>query len=325
VRRFLREVFAPDLEPTDWPPPSSQRLKLSPASVATVTPGILPAQAVQTSTEIPMVPECAADPVVAAQPETPTGMRFQPLPASGPGSKSSTTVATSAPSLPAKPTSIEKHAEEPTAPIGPPVHLVNDRSIRINGKLRDVGPSGVSAVELWLTRDGQQWKKERTLPAQPPFVFDVPEDGRYGITLLPRSGAGMSRQSPAPGEAPQIWVEVDTVRPVVKMGPIKALPGEQGRDAVITWLAEDRNLGPHPIRLSYAEKPEGPWRTITETENTGSFRWHMPEQMPARVFIRVEATDSAGNVGVACANEPVLLDMSRPAVDIVWVGSNRKK
>jgi hypothetical protein len=192
--------------------------------------------------------------------------------------------------------------------------------------LRDVGPSGVSAVELWYTQDGHHWQKaERLLAPTPPFVFEVKEDGRYGITLVPRSGVGISRQPPMLGEAPQVWVEVDTTRPMVRIKQVKFEVIEQAREVSITWGVQDRNLPARPIRLLYADRAQGPWRIIAETENTGGYRWHLPAQMPREFFVRLDAIDSAGNVGSACTNAPVVLDLAQPAIEIVSVEPNRTR
>jgi hypothetical protein len=204
--------------------------------------------------------------------------------------------------------------------------VVNERSIRLNGRMRDVGPSGVSAVDLWFTQDGQHWQKaEKSLAPRFPIVLDLREDGRFGITLVPHSGAGLCRQPPLLGEAPQVWVDVDTIRPVVKIKQVQFVVSEHARDVSIGWEAQDRNFGPRPIRLSYADKPQGPWQLIAETENSGSYLWHLPAQMPRDFYVRVEAIDTAGNIGVACTEQPVVPDLSRPGCEILSVEANRKR
>jgi hypothetical protein len=41
--------------------------------------------------------------------------------------------------------------------------------------------------------------------------------------------------------------------------------------------------------------------------------------LPARFFVRVEAKDLAGNVGMAQSSAPVTIDMARPSVNILDV------
>lgn len=212
------------------------------------------------------------------------------------------------------------------APPGPPVHVVSERSIRLNCKLRDVGPSGLSAVEVWYTQDGRRWQKaEHNCPPQPPYVMDVKEDGRYGITLIARNGLGIARTAPTLGEAPQVWVEVDTTRPSVQVGKAIFFGDESSRGLAITWSATDKNLGTKPIQLAFAEKPQGPWTVIGDVENTGSYQWRPSVKLPASFFVRVQATDKAGNTMSAVATEPVVLDLSRPSVEILSVESYKRK
>jgi hypothetical protein len=219
-----------------------------------------------------------------------------------------------------------KTLESIDAPPGPPVHHVCERSIRLNCKLRDVGPSGLSAVEVWYTQDGKRWlKAEHSCPPQPPYVMDVKDDGRYGITLIARNGLGVAKAAPVLGEAPQVWVEVDTTKPTVQFGKAAFVGNESARELAVSWTASDKNLGPKPIKLSYAEKAQGPWTTIADVENTGSHRCQLPPKAPASFFVRVQATDSAGNTTAVVSSEAVVLDLSRPTVEIVSVESYRRQ
>lgn len=212
-------------------------------------------------------------------------------------------------------------------PPRPPVRLVNGKSIRMNYKLKDVGPSGVSTVELWYTQDGKHWQKaDQSLPPMPPYTLNVKDDGLYGFTLLARNGLGLSKAAPVLGDAPQIWVEVDTAAPQVQLGDAKFGISAQVRQLMITWKVSDKNLAQHPISLAYAERAEGPWMPIASNlDNTGSYLWHLSAQLPSRYLIRVEATDLAGNVGAACSREPIVMDLSQPSVCILSVEASKKK
>lgn len=211
-------------------------------------------------------------------------------------------------------------------PPGPPVHVVCEKSIRLNCKLRDVGPSGLSAVEVWFTQDGKHWQKaEHTCPPQPPYVMDVKEDGRYGITLIARNGLGIARPGPILGEAPQVWVEVDTTKPAVQVGRARYIGSEASREVAITWTATDKNLGAKSIQLAFAEKQQGPWTVIGDVENTGMYQWKPSTKLPSSFFIRVQATDRAGNTAAAVSTEAVVLDLSRPTVEILSVEAYRRK
>ena len=63
-----------------------------------------------------------------------------------------------------------------------------------------------------------------------------------------------------------------------------------------------------PITLSWAEGPDGPWHAFaTQIENTGRYSWQVPGNVPARVYLRVEAFDLVGNVGSAMTLMPVII------------------
>ena len=95
---------------------------------------------------------------------------------------------------------------------------------------------------------------------------------------------------------------------------IEAIPAKTGEPGgiLIRYTSIDQLLVPHSARLSYSPNAAGPWATIAESLNTqGEHRWQPSRNVPARVFVRVEATDAAGNVGVATTAEAVIIATSR--------------
>jgi len=59
---------------------------------------------------------------------------------------------------------------------------VNSKRISLNYEIKEEGPSGTSAIELWLTRDGRAWDKyKEDASHQPPLTFEVKEEGQYGL------------------------------------------------------------------------------------------------------------------------------------------------
>jgi hypothetical protein len=215
---------------------------------------------------------------------------------------------------------------QPKSLAPPAVRMVNSQRITINYEVKDIGPSGVSGVELWCTHDGKSWKKrDVSRQARPPYVVEVQEEGLYGFTLLARNGIGLGAEAPKPGDLPQIWVEVDMTSPVVQLTGVNANCSGHKQNVIIHWKATDKNLGPRPITLSYAQTEEGPWQVIAaKVPNTGRYVWALPPETPARFLVRVEATDLVGNVGASQTPKPVLMDRSQPVVNILNVDAESK-
>jgi len=219
-------------------------------------------------------------------------------------------------------------AGAPPAPAGPPpVRMVNSKRVSLNYRIEDLGPSGVSALELWYTADGRNWQKygEYAKP-EPPLVFDVVQEGLYGFTLLARSGVGLSDRPPQAGDQPQIWVEVDETRPAVRLLGADVGRGSDVGRLTISWTATDKNLTAQPITLAYADSADGPWTTIAANQpNTGRYVWNMPQTgTPYRFLVRVEAADKASNIGTAQTANPVIVDLHRPRPTILDVGAAGK-
>lgn len=202
-----------------------------------------------------------------------------------------------------------------------PVRPLNSKRIVVDYEIKDIGPSGVSTVDLWFTRDGRKWEKCPVGPQRSsPYVLEVREEGLYGITLVASSGVGLRKRPPRPGDRPQIWFDVDVTKPLVRLTSCTVGTGAEADSMTITWKASDKHLGERPITLYYAEQAEGPWSTIVaNTENTGSYVWKMPTTLPQRLVIRMEAVDVAGNLGMTQTRQPVLVDLAKPSVSILSI------
>jgi hypothetical protein len=192
--------------------------------------------------------------------------------------------------------------------------FVNSKRISLSYEIKEKGPSGVSAVELWYTQDGKKWAriKEDRNPESPCMV-DVNEEGVYGFTLLFRNGVGLSEPPPRVGDPPQIWVEVDLTKPVVHWVNAEVGRGPDTGNLTITWKATDKNLARDPITISYATDAQGPWTKIeANLENTGRYVWRKGDGPPHSFLVKVEAVDKAGNVGEFTTPKPVLFDLVQP-------------
>jgi hypothetical protein len=205
-------------------------------------------------------------------------------------------------------------------PLAEKVRRIKSRHLVFNYKLKNVGPSGVLGAELWYTRDGQTWEKAPSgIQPQGNYQVDVSEDGLYGFILLARTGLGGGKESPKKGDPAQLWVEVDTIKPMVVITGIK--PAAGGRTVLVNWKASDKSLAAHPINLYYLDPNNGHSTPIADhLDNTETYTWQVPAGAPNHFRIRVEAVDQAGNVGADETTNPVQLDLSQP--DIIDISVN---
>jgi hypothetical protein len=196
----------------------------------------------------------------------------------------------------------------------PGTQWVNSKRISLNYEIKEDGPSGVSLVELWGSRDGRTWKKYgEDTAAKPPYVFEVPDEGLYGFRLVVRNGVGLGADPPQTGDPPQVWVEVDLTPPIVHWVNAEVGRGDETGSLTITWSAADKHLGREPIKLSYAADEQGPWTTIVENQpNSGRYVWKKGPGAPYKFKIKVEATDKAGNAGSAITQKSILFDLAQP-------------
>ncbi len=199
-------------------------------------------------------------------------------------------------------------------------HLVNSGTFRIAYELEDVGPSGVSNVELYITEDGgAKWfhygsDQDRVSP----IVATVPRDGQYGFSFRIRNGAGIVATPPQPGDKPEIVITVDQTRPVVK---VKSPLQVEGKDKLkIEWIANDLHLDANAVALYYALKAEGPWVLIDGWKpNTNSYTWDVPQGIASQFFLRLDVRDAAGNISRNDVKAPFSIDTAKPTARVIEI------
>lgn len=212
----------------------------------------------------------------------------------------------------------------------PMLQYTNQLQVDLNYEAK-AGPSGVGEVQLWITQDdGRTWRRYADDPdLEPPLSVELPGEGTYGFMLIIRSKGGIykhNKQAPLPGDVPELRIEVDTTPPETELYAVEADP--RRKDTLfLQWKATDKNLGPRPVTLKWAERLGGEWHDIaSELPNTGRYEWLMPANLPYRIYLRLEVRDLAGNVAVAETDQPVLVDLVEPDGGLIGImpSSNRR-
>jgi len=224
------------------------------------------------------------------------------------------TAAKETPAGGARPKDSTADGEQPTATAA--TRMVNSKRVTLNYELKDIGSTGVAGVELWTTQDTRTWKKgEIVAETNHSFTVEVKDEGLYGFTLLARNGSGAGKEAPQPGDQPQVWVSVDVTKPVVQITSLELIHGGKTPTMMIRWTAKDKNMGPRPINLAFAEEAEGPWTPIAAgLDNNGQYEWQPTGGLPHHVYVRVEASDLHGNVGAAQTSNPLRIDTASTSV-----------
>lgn len=202
---------------------------------------------------------------------------------------------------------------------------VKSHRFEVNYRIDDVGPSGVSSVELFVTQNnGQKWfKYGDDADKQSPFVVEVPEDGIYGFAIRVRSGAGLADDPPQTGEEPSVVIVVDRTPPQVQLLPVQQGAGGQMNKITIGWRMADDNPSDKPISLAYSANPNGPWERICDWQpDTGNYVWNVGQGVPSRFYVRLAARDAAGNHAYVDTPQPLLVDLAKPTARIVDVEAN---
>ncbi|MGA2060023.1 MAG: hypothetical protein ABSG67_06045 [Thermoguttaceae bacterium] len=204
-------------------------------------------------------------------------------------------------------------------PPGERPRMINTRLFELDYDLESVGPSGVSRVELWGTRDGgRTWRMYAVDDDnRSPISVSVDEEGIYGFRIVATSGAGLSQAPPKSGDLPSIWVGVDLTKPIARIISADLGKGKDDGQLIITWEASDKMLADRPVTLAFSQNPNGPWTTIaTGLENTGRYTWTIDSRVPPLIYLRLEVRDEAGNLSIDDRKAPIALDQVRPTAKI---------
>ncbi len=213
--------------------------------------------------------------------------------------------------------------EEPrTTPQGNRL-LLNTTRANIQYRIDQVGPSGVGKVDIFLTSDqGNTWFRHMSDPQRKnPAEIDLPGEGLFGVRLAITNGNGFGGTPPRPGDGPQSWIEVDMTNPFVQIRTVEFL--SQTNQIEIRWNATDKNLANDPVTIYSRTRNDGAWQAIARNHrNDGVYLWNIPRDGASNIFFKVEAIDSAGNIGRAETTNPFVLDLTEPRATVITVTGN---
>lgn len=270
----------PRTENADWPPKS-------PASPANEPP------------EMAATPRQEPPPTVSEPVRPPVAAQYS----SNPAKEEENAPATAEPLKPG------------ALPAGVRPHMVNKPRFELLYDVESVGSAGISLVELWGTRDGgQTWSSFGVdEDGRSPMLVNVDGEGLYGFRVVVTTGAGVEGAVPTSGDLPDVWVGVDLTKPSGNLVSAEQGAGDEAGHMVISWQAGDERLAARPISLRMSESPDGPWHTIASgLENTGRYLWRVDQRVPAKIYLRLEVRDDAGNVRIDDSTEPVEVQRVRP-------------
>jgi hypothetical protein len=209
---------------------------------------------------------------------------------------------------------------------GGKVMFVKSKTFQLNYKLDEqtVGPSQVASVDIWKLHRGQGWRKcTKPGPATGPATVSVEAAGRWGFRLIPRSGVGRADPDPQPGDAPDIWVEVDDKPPRVQVTNVTVTQEADGGYLTVYWMADDAFLRPMPITIFLASPQGGDWTAVArDLPNNGNWRQKIDDLNlgPRYEFaLKVSAIDEAGNIGENPWRDTVKVDLKIPRIKHIEV------
>jgi hypothetical protein len=206
---------------------------------------------------------------------------------------------------------------------------VKSRTFVLGYQIGEAGPSGVMRVEVWKMRPGMRWQKceEHGDGTKQNVKLTVETSGRWGFRLIPRNGVGLADRDPQPGDQPDVWVEVDEKVPEVKIRNVTVTPAGDGGTLTVYWSANDTFLKAMPITIWYSLTGQGDWKPLQKdlpntpgswSEKTGS----LPLGQQYQFYLKVSATDEAGNTGEDQWRETVKVDLKIPRIKNIEVKPN---
>ncbi len=189
-----------------------------------------------------------------------------------------------------------------------PTRFSDSNRFSLEYELEAVGMVGVESVELYGSTDGgKSWKFWGQDPDKAsPFDIETKEEGVFGFRIVVVSSNGLASPRPQASESPDIVVVVDQSKPEVRITGAQYGEADRTGSLVIRYECDDANLATRPITLSFSNEVDGPWTTIAAgLRNDGDYVWPADPQLPRELYLRIDATDNAGNMGSYILDQPI--------------------
>lgn len=198
---------------------------------------------------------------------------------------------------------VEDLTPEPRIKRTDPLHYFTNEKVVMVRQPAGYTPEETPRVALWWTdNNGFHWQKAGYFGREQSFFpFEVTEDGDYGVRFV---GPGQAAAVETPAYPERVY-HVDTALPEVEVSiePNKSWysPGDQ---VTIGWRAADYHLVEYPVQIGMLIDYSADEYKLVELQrdlaNEGSITYQIPQDaLDHEIRFRVEATDRAGNLGLA--------------------------
>ncbi|MFK8111508.1 MAG: hypothetical protein AB8B91_04885 [Rubripirellula sp.] len=189
-----------------------------------------------------------------------------------------------------------------------PVRYSDSERFSLEYELQAIGSLGAEAIELYGSVDGGKswdfWGRDPDRVS--PFDIETREEGVFAYRIVVVGRNGLASPRPLAGDIPDIVVVVDKAKPTVRITGAQYGEGDRIGALVIQYECQDANLMQRPIALSFSDSLQGPWTTVAGgLRNDGDYVWPADPQLPRQIYLRIDATDQAGNVGTYMLDKPI--------------------
>jgi hypothetical protein len=224
------------------------------------------------------------------------------------------------------PESEARVTEKPAAPMSDSIapssrQTINTNRCTLNYALDNLGTQAIQRIEAFATKDnGKTWQRVAVDSGKTSAIdLKLGEDGLYGVVLVVTTLA-QPGALPTEADQPDWWIEVDTTAPEVRLE--SATPGANDDAGLLslTWNVQDKNLAPDSVDLFWSGSPDGPWRSIAKGLRSDSqYRWAVPREVGGKCYLKIEATDRAGNVGRFVSQQSIATELPKPKARVLGI------